>query len=289
MKTVSFVYHAPETIEEAVALKGEGGDDAKILAGGQSLVPSMNFRLARPSVLIDINHIGGKHDPVIDGNSLAISPLTRHARFETDLDLGPTGQLLTSACGHIGHAVIRNRGTFLGSIAHADPAAEWSVVALALDADLHARSSSRERVIPSSEFFQGPYMTALQDDEILVKATIPLLPPEVRTAFLEFSRRAGDFALVCVGVVGTVDNGRMSDVRIALGGVSTRPLRVPNVEESLNGVTPSGSAFDEAGKEASQAVRVIGDIHGSADYRRDLVAVFVRRALEQAFLPALDV
>lgn len=287
MKAARFEYYAPRTLDEVVALKSELGDEAKILAGGQSLVPSMNFRLARPSVLIDINRVGQGSDPVIEGGHVSIGPLARHARFEAGLDIGPTGALLSAACKYIGHMPIRTRGTFLGSIAHADPAAEWSVVALATEAEFRVRSSAGGRVVPSSEFFHGPYMTALNDDETLVEATIPVLPGGTRTAFLELSRRAGDFALVCVAVVGSLAGDRLSDVRIAVGGVSSKPVRVPNAEMSLNGTAPSFLAFETAGKEASEETNTIGDIHGSADYRRELVGVYVRRALEQAFFPSV--
>lgn len=284
MKAAQFDYQAPETLEEVVALKAELGDEAKILAGGQSLVPSMNFRLARPSMLIDVNRIDAARDSVVTEDHIVISPIVRHARFEAPRDLGPTGVLLGSACKHIGHLPIRTRGTFVGSIAHADPAAEWSVVALATEAVLRARSVSGERTVTSGEFFVGPYMTALTDDEVLVEARIPLLPPPTKVSFLELSRRAGDFALVCVAVVGDVSGGVLRDVRIALGGVASKPVRVPSAEATLNSEVPSSALFEEAARRAAGEINTIGDIHGSAEYRRELISVYVRRGLEQAFL-----
>ena len=284
MKAAQFEYHAPETLEEVIALKAELGDEAKILAGGQSLVPSMNFRLARPSDLIDINRIKTAQDYEVKEDHIVISPLVRHARFEAPRDPGPTSALLASACRHIGHLPIRTRGTFVGSIAHADPAAEWSVVALAAMAELRARSKSGERTMAADEFFVGPYMTALTDDEVLVEARIPVLPTSMRVSFLELSRRAGDFALVCVAVVGDASAGLLRDVRIALGGVASRPVRVPNVEATLNGEAPSVALFEEAARQAAGEINTIGDIHGSAGYRRELVSVYVRRGLERAFL-----
>jgi aerobic carbon-monoxide dehydrogenase medium subunit len=284
LKAAKFDYHAPETLEEVVALKAELGDEAKILAGGQSLVPSMNFRLARPSALIDINRVDAARASVVTDDHIVISPVVRHAHFEAPRDLGPTGVLLASACKHIGHHPIRTRGTFVGSVAHADPAAEWSVVTLATEALLRARAVSGERTISSSEFFVGPYMTALADDEVLVEARVPLLSPSTKFSFLELSRRAGDFALVCVAVVGDESGGVLRDVRIALGGVASRPVRVPNAEGALNGEVPSAALFEEAARRAAGEINTIGDIHGSAEYRRELISVYVRRGLEQAFL-----
>jgi aerobic carbon-monoxide dehydrogenase medium subunit len=285
LKAARFDYEAPETLEEVVALKAELGDEAKILAGGQSLVPSMNFRLARPSSLIDVNKINAAHEGQVIEDQLVISPIVRHAVFEAPQDLGPTGALLASACRHIGHVPIRTRGTFVGSLAHADPAAEWSVVALATTAQLQARSTSGDRTIAAEEFFVGPYMTALSEDEVLVEARIPMLPASTKVSFLELSRRAGDFALVCIAVVGDASGGSLQDVRIALGGVASKPIRVPLAEASLNGEVPSASLFEEAARQAAGEIDTIGDIHGSAEYRRELVDVYVRRGLERAFLP----
>jgi aerobic carbon-monoxide dehydrogenase medium subunit len=284
LKAARFDYQAPETLDEAVALKAELGDESKILAGGQSLVPSMNFRLARPSSLIDINRINAAHEGQVTEGHIVISPIVRHVRFEAPNGLGPTGALLASACKHIGHLPIRTRGTFVGSLAHADPAAEWSVVALATAAQLQARSKSGERTIAADEFFVGPYMTALSDDEVLVAARIPLLPASTKVSFLELSRRAGDFALVCIAVVGDASEGSLRDVRIALGGVASKPVRVPLAEASLNGEAPSVKLFEEAARQATGEIETIGDIHGSGEYRRELVDVYVRRCLERAFL-----
>lgn len=286
MKAARFDYHAPETLDEVVALKAELGDEGKILAGGQSLVPSMNFRLARPSALIDINRMKAAHDAEVTSEEIVISALVRHSHFEAPRDLGPSGALLAAACKHIGHLPIRTRGTFVGSIAHADPAAEWAVVALAMGAQLRARSQSGERTIAADEFFAGPYMTALNEDEVLVEARIPVLAGSMKTSFLELSRRAGDFALVCVAVVGDASGGSLRNVRVALGGVASKPVRAVDAEAVLNGETPSAALFDEAARQAGEEINTIGDIHGSADYRRDLVRVFVRRGLEQAFLPS---
>lgn len=287
MKPARFEYHAPRTIEEVVSLKSELGDESMILAGGQSLVPSMNFRLARPSALIDINRVEDGAELGVHNDHISIGPVVRHARFSRPVDDTPTATLLASACRHVGHLPIRTRGTFLGALAHADPAAEWSVVAVATEAKLRLLSTAGERTIAASEFFRGPYLTALNDDEVLVEARVPRSSAESsKTSFLELSRREGDFALVCVAVVGALEGDRMDDVRIALGGVSTKPVRVPIAEQALNGEAVSPVAFEEAAAEATKEIQVIGDIHGSSDYRRALVEIYVRRALERSFLRA---
>lgn len=286
MKAARFDYHAPETLDEVVALKADLGEDAKILAGGQSLVPSMNFRLARPTALVDINRIKTPADPLPVNGDISVGPLVRHARFETPRDFGPTAELLAAACRHIGHLPIRTRGTFVGSIAHADPAAEWSVVALATNTDLRLRSTSGERVVRAADFFTGPYMTTLSPDEVLVEARIPVLAGSMRTSFLELSRRAGDFALICVAVIGDASGGVLQDLRIALGGVAAKAVRAPNAEAMLNGESPSAALFADAARQAAAETDTLGDIHGSAEYRRDLIEVYVRRGLEQAFPPS---
>jgi carbon-monoxide dehydrogenase medium subunit len=283
MKPAPFNYFAPETLDEAVAIKASLGSSAKILAGGQSLVPSMAFRLARPSALIDINGIAASATATRTESGMSIGPLVRHAFFERPHDDNPTAVLFSAASRHIGHLPIRTRGTFLGSIAHADPAAEWGVVALATDAVFRAVDTSGERSIEASDFFLGPYMTQLRDDEVLAEAFVPELPVGSRVSFLELSRRSGDFALICVGVTGRIVNAKLEAVRIAVGGVSTSPVRTTNAENLLTGASPDSDAFRAAGAEARNETYTIGDIHGSADYRSKLVEVFVRRALDDAF------
>jgi carbon-monoxide dehydrogenase medium subunit len=273
MKPAPFNYFAPETLDEAVAIKASLGSSAKILAGGQSLVPSMAFRLARPSALIDINGIAASATATRTESGMSIGPLVRHAFFERPHDDNPTAVLFSAASRHIGHLPIRTRGTFLGSIAHADPAAEWGVVALATDAVFRAVDTSGERSIEASDFFLGPYMTQLRDDEVLAEAFVPELPVGSRVSFLELSRRSGDFIV----------NAKLEAVRIAVGGVSTSPVRTTNAENLLTGASPDSDAFRAAGAEARNETYTIGDIHGSADYRSKLVEVFVRRALDDAF------
>ena len=282
MKPAPFDYHQARSVAEAVAHLGEYGYEAKILAGGQSLVPAMNFRLARPAVLVDINPLEELDYLHEDGGMLRIGAMVRHVRFERPVTDGPTGRLLTMAAHHVGHLPIRIRGTFGGSLAHADPAAEWCVIALLLDAELATRSPSGGRAIPAAEFFQTVFTTALEPEELLVEARLPKLPSSTQVGFQQFSRRAGDFALAMAAVVLEADDGRIENARIALGGVSDRPLRAYEAEQAMEGAPATDRTFRDAAETAAVEIDAIGDIHGSADYRRDLVRALTRRAFEQA-------
>src|SRR3954452_13104970 len=196
MKPAAFQYHAPKTVDEALAILAKvAPEDGRVLAGGQSLVPTMAFRLARPAHLVDINGIKSLAELAVRGDKLSIGACVRHSAFHRPAIEGPLGKLLSTVVRHIAHYPIRTRGTFCGSLAHADPASEWCAVAAALDASMVARSVRGTRVIPAREFFAGMMTTALADDELLVEVRLPLLPPEARFGFYEFNRRAGDFAL----------------------------------------------------------------------------------------------
>ena len=208
--------------------------------------------------------------------------MVRHAVFEQPVDDGPLGRLLSMAARHVGHLPIRIRGTFGGSLAHADPAAEWCVIAVLLDAEIEAAGPGGARRIPASRFFQTVFTTALEPNELLTEARLPKPPPSARVGFQQFSRRAGDFAVAMSAVVIDVQGGEVEDARIALGGVSDRPVRAAGAEEILAGGPASQEAFAEAARTAAREVDPIEDIHGSAEYRRDLVRVLTRRALEQA-------
>lgn len=280
MKPARFDYRAPRELSEALSLLAEVGDEGKVLAGGQSLVPSMNFRLARPSVLVDINEIPGLSEIAAAGGTLRIGTLARHVAFEHPVVSGPLGKILASAARHVGHLPIRVRGTFGGSLAHADPAAEWCMIAALLDAEMVAASVRGERVITSADFFKTVFSTALEADELLTEVRMPLLGETSRVGFIEFSRRVGDFAIVAVACVLEMSGDGISDARISLGGVGGKPIRATEAEEALRGVVPDERAFIEAGEVAADNVEPIGDIHGSAEYRKDLVGVLVRRALQ---------
>lgn len=283
MKPAPFRYHAPKTIEEAVATLAEvAGEDGRVLAGGQSLVPIMAFRLARPSHLVDINGVEALRRLAVDGDKLAIGACVRHAAFHKPVVPGPLGLLLAKVVRHIAHYPIRTRGTFCGSIAHADPASEWCLVAAALGAEMVARRAGGTRTIAADDFFRGIMTTALQEDELLTEVRLPVLPADTRFGFYEFNRRAGDFALAMALVTYRLQSGVISEPRVALGGVEPLPRRIAQAEQALVGKAPDKQAFAAAAEAAMAAVDPLEDAVTSADYRRDLTRTVTRRALEQA-------
>ncbi len=282
MKPAAFAYHAPQSRAEIIALLEKYGDEAKVLAGGQSLVPAMNFRLARPAMLIDINRAPGLEGTRIEGGTLRIGGRTRHAAFEAPVADGPLGRLLPRVTAHIAHTPIRSRGTFGGSLAHADPASEWCALALALGAEIVAEGSKGERVIPAAQFFVTIFTTALRPDELLTEIRLPHLDASWRCGFAEYSRRAGDFALAMAVVALRVDRGVIREARVALGGVASTPVAAPEAVAILTGAAPSEQLFAAAAEAAMAATDPAGDIHGSAEYRRDLAGAMLRRALRDA-------
>lgn len=283
MKPAPFQYHAPTTIDEAVRTLAEvAGEDGRVLAGGQSLVPIMAFRLARPGHLVDINGVAALRRLAVDGDRLSIGACVRHAAFHKPVVDGPLGRLLATVVRHIAHYPIRTRGTFCGSIAHADPASEWCAVAAALDADMIARRAGGTRTIPAQDFFRGIMTTALDEDEILVEVRLPILPADTRFGFYEFNRRAGDFALAMALVTYRVEDGMISAARVAVGGVESQPRRIAQAEQALAGRPPDRAAFEAAAAAVAAAVDPLDDATTSASYRRDLAQTVTRRALEQA-------
>jgi aerobic carbon-monoxide dehydrogenase medium subunit len=281
MKPARFEYSAPSSIDEALTILAER-PGAKILAGGQSLVPAMNFRLARPDSLVDINRVDELDRVEVDGAVLRVGALARHRRFERPLAPGPLGQILPRVARHIGHLPIRTRGTFCGSLAHADPAAEWCLAAVVLEAEIVARSMRGERVLAADEFFDTVFTTALSPDELLVEARLPLLADDESAGFEEVSRRAGDFALVMAMAVLRIVDGHVAAARLGVGGAADRPLRLPEAEASLVGQTPEDAVFEEVAEQAAASVRPLEDIHAGPEYRRRLVRVLLVRALRQA-------
>src|SRR5262249_3276147 len=236
MKPAPFRYHAPKTIEEAVETLAEvASEDGRVLAGGQSLVPIMAFRLARPAHLVDINGVEALRRLAVEGERLCIGACVRHAAFHRPVVDGPLGRLLATVVRHIAHYPIRTRGTFCGSIAHADPAAEWCLVASALGAEMVARSASGTRTIPAQDFFRGTRAEvfsrvimppAPRGDELLMEVRLPTLPADTRVGFYEFNRRAGDFALAMALVTFRVQQGAIGEPRVAVGGVEAQPRRI---------------------------------------------------------------
>ncbi|HEY6024975.1 MAG TPA: FAD binding domain-containing protein [Pseudolabrys sp.] len=285
MKPAPFVRHVPKTIDEALKILAEVAPrDGRVLAGGQSLVPIMAFRLAKPAHLVDINEVAGLDKIASDGKILSIGARVRHAAFHKSVVDDPLGQMLTVVARHIAHYPIRLRGTFCGSLAHADPASEWCLVAATLDATLVARSTRGERLIAATDFFAGIMSTALSEDELLVEARLPLLSKDTKFGFNEFSRRAGDFAMSAALVTYRVQGGRIADARAGIGGAEASPRRIPEAEAALNGQAPGDKAFRAAAQAAANAIDPLEDHQTNAEYRRDLVRAVLRRALEQSSL-----
>jgi aerobic carbon-monoxide dehydrogenase medium subunit len=283
MKPAPFTRHVPKTVAEAVAILGEvAGSDGRVLAGGQSLVPIMAFRLAKPAHLVDINEIAELGRIMTDGQVLSIGALVRHAAFHKSVMSGPLGALLTQVARHIAHYPIRTRGTFCGSIAHADPASEWCLVAATLDATMAAKSTRGERLIAAKDYFEGIMTTALKDDELLTEVRLPIPAADTKFGFQEFNRRAGDFAMAAALVSYRLQSGKMSDARVGVGGAEASPRRIAQAEGALNGRAPGDTVFRAAADVAADAIEPLEDHQTSGEYRCDLVRAMVRRALEQA-------
>jgi carbon-monoxide dehydrogenase medium subunit len=283
VKPAPFAYHAPKTVDEAVAMLAElSADDGRVLAGGQSLVPMMAFRMARPAHLIDINNVAGFDRLAVEGDTVSIAPCVRHAAFHRPAAPGPTGALLASVVAHIAHYPIRLRGTFCGSLAHADPASEWCLTAVTLGADIVTLGARGSRIIAADDYFQGMMMTALAEDELAREVRLPLLPGDTRFGFYEFSRRAGDYAIAMALATYRLRDGVIVEPRLGLGGAEERPRRMAQAEAVLAGQKPGAELFRAAGEAAAAAIDPLEDVHADAEFRRDLVRAVTRRALERA-------
>jgi carbon-monoxide dehydrogenase medium subunit len=283
VKPAPFVYHAPKTVDDALANLAEfGPQDGRVLAGGQSLIPMMAFRMARPAHLIDINTVAGLDRLAVEGDVLSVGACVRHAAFHHPVVEGPTGTLLSRVVRDIAHYPIRLRGTFCGSLAHADPASEWCLAAVTLGAEIVAMSRRGRRVIAADDFFEGMMATALAEDELLLEARLPLLAPDTRFGFYEFSRRAGDYALAMALVTFRLQDGVIVAPRIGIGGAEARPRRMAAAEAVLAGRGPDSESFRAAAEAAADAVEPMEDIHADAEFRLDLVRAVTRRALERA-------
>jgi aerobic carbon-monoxide dehydrogenase medium subunit len=283
VKPAPFVYHAPKTVDDALANLAEfGPQDGRVLAGGQSLIPMMAFRMARPAHLIDINTVAGLDRLAVEGDVLSVAACVRHAAFHRPVVEGPTGALFSRVVRDIAHYPIRLRGTFCGSLAHADPASEWCLAAVTLGAEIVAMSRRGRRVIAADDFFEGMMATALAEDELLLEARLPLLAPDTRFGFYEFSRRAGDYALAMALVTFRLQDGAIVAPRIGIGGAEARPRRMAAAEAVLAGRRPDTESFRAAAEAAADAIEPMEDIHADAEFRLDLVRAVTRRALERA-------
>jgi carbon-monoxide dehydrogenase medium subunit len=280
MKPAPFHHHSPRTLDEAISILARV-KEGRVLAGGQSLVPTMALRLARPAHLVDINGIAELSRLAVENDALVIGAGVRHSAFHSPVVEGPLGKLLSRVAGHIGHYPIRTRGTFCGSLAQADPASEWCLVAVTLGATLVAASARGRRSIPAAQFFAGIMTTVLADDEILVEARVPLSAPKARFGFHEFSRRAGDYALAMALAVWRIEGGVIRQPRLGIGAAESVPRRLDEVETLLAGAAPSSALYRKAADAAAAAIDPLEDLQADAAYRRDLVRAATLRCLEE--------
>jgi carbon-monoxide dehydrogenase medium subunit len=283
MKPPPFRYVAPRSVDETLAVLAEYGDEAKILAGGQSLVPLLAMRLARPGVIVDINGIRSLAYIRRRGDRLAVGALTRQRAVERSPLAKRWAPLLWEGIRFVGHPQIRTRGTVGGSLAHADPSAELPGVAAALDAEVVVRGSEGERTVAASDFFRGYLTTALGPADLLTEVRFALPAPPVGAAFLEVARRHGDFAIVGAAAVLRRNDGAVADARLVFVGVGPAPVRAVEAERGLQGSPGSTKAFTEAARLAAEGLDPDSDIHASSEYRREVAAVMARRALEAAW------
>lgn len=283
MKPPPFEYTAAASVEEALAALAQAGDEAKVISGGQSLVPLLAFRFARPSLLVDLNRIPDLDGIALDGDVLTVGALVRHRDVELADGLRDRCPMIVEAVEQVGHAAIRNRGTVGGSLAHCDPAAEWTALALVLDAELDVVGLGGSRTVPASDFFVTYFTTTLAPDEILVGARFRVPNGRSGSTFVELARRHGDFALAGVGALVTLDDDdAIADARLGLIGVGATAVRATSAEAALRGRRPTREVLADAAAAVDADIDPNGDIHASADYRRHVAQVLVRRALETA-------
>lgn len=284
MKPAPFDYYAPTSLEQALDLKSQHGDEAKILAGGQSLVPAMNFRVVQPSMLVDLNRVGELGYIREDGECLRIGAMTRERQLEFDASIAKRAPLLHEAAPHIAHPQIRNRGTIGGSIVNADPAAELPVLMLALNARLKAQSASGERWINAKDFFVGMFTTALETDEILVEIELPFLSARTGWSFLEVAPRAGDYAMMGIAALVTLDeSGKCQYSKLVYLNAGDGPVDAKEAAQLLGGKTLNEELIDSvAAIASSREINPFGDIHASVGYQRHLANVLTKKALKIA-------
>ena len=283
MKPAKFDYFAPDTLDEALELLAQHGPDAKVLAGGQSLMPMMNLRLVRPAVIVDINRIGGLSGVSAADGTVTIGALTRQRDLERSDAIRNAFPMMAAAISHIGHFQIRNRGTIGGSLAHADPAAELPAICTALNGELALADSNGTQTMAAAEFAVAPLITSLAPEQLLTEIRLPTLDDGWRWGFREVSRREGDFALVgSIAMLRMDGAGVCRDARITMFAVGDGPARMPAAEQSLVGRVVDAAARREASALVSEAVTPGSDIHASSEYRKEVSAVMARRALEDA-------
>ena len=286
MKAAAFDYHRPASVDAAVGLLAELGDEAKVLAGGQSLVPVMAMRLGRPEHIVDVNRVAELEFVTRSDGTLRVGALTRHRALERDELIAGAAPLLTRAAPYIGHFQIRNRGTLGGSLAHADPAAELPAVAVALDAGIEVRSARGTRHIPAGEFFVSAFTTALEPDELVTALHVPVWGPGSGFAVAELARRQGDFALAGAACGVQLRGGRVTRAAVGLFGMGAVPVRARAAEQALTGASVGGVDLDGLARDAVAPLRPASDAHGSGAYRRRAGAHMIARALGRALAEA---
>jgi len=279
MKAPAFDYARPRSIEEACALLDRHGDDARLLAGGQTLMATLNMRLSEPGLLVDLRDVGGLRGISLQRGHVRIGALTRHSEIEDSALIARHAPLLAQAAPHVAHRAIRNRGTIGGAIAYADPAAEWPACCLAMDASLVLRSSAGTRRLAASAFFLDLYTTALRPGEILTAIEVPLVPQDGRVAFAELVRRHGDYAIVGLASRAQWTGGALRNLRLAFLGVGTVPWLASGAAQALEGATPAtlADALPRAQACLKEALQPIGDVYHSVDAKRHLAGVLLGR------------
>ena len=286
MKPPLFSYRAPTTVDECVAALAD--DDAVILAGGQSLLPAMNFRVAHPGTLIDIQRVKGLKGISVDGDTIVVKAMTRHREFELHAAVRRLNPLIAEAMEHVAHIPIRNRGTVVGSLCHADPSAEMPAILVLLGGSLTAHGPGGRREIAADAFYRSALTTTRRHDEVIIEARFPALAPDAGWAFDEVTRRHGDFAIAGVGAVVRLDAARRAaEIAIAACGIGDRPVRLRDAEQHLLGTALAPADLRAAGASAASAVTVADDMHATASLRRRIVAALVERVVAKAMARAL--
>ncbi len=289
MFPAAFDYRAPTTLDEALAVLAERGDDAKVMAGGQSLIPLLKLRFAQPALVLDIGRLPKLNVVTRQDGRLSIGALVRHVDVERDGNLAKTLPLLAEAAHWIADPLVRNRGTVAGSVCHADPSGDWGSVMLALGAEVVARSKKGERTIPVAEFFQGPFTTALKADEVVTEIRIPIPAGSAGGAYNKLERKVGDFATVAVAVQVELRGEKVAKAGIGLTSVGATNIKATEAEKALAGHEPTDEVIREAARLAAAAAEPKDDMRGTAAYKKDVVRVFVQRGLHTAIGRAQEV
>ncbi len=288
MFPAAFDYRAPTSLDEALTILKQRGDEAKVMAGGQSLIPLLKLRFTRPELVVDIGRLEGMNGIKRDDGHVSIGALARHVDIERSQELARSAPMMLEAAHWIADPLVRNRGTLVGSICHADPAGDWGAVLLAFGGEVVARSQGGQRVIHATDFFKGPFETAIRADEVVTEVRIPAAGRHAGGAYLKLERKVGDFATVAVAVQVALDGDRIANAGIGLTAVGATNLKAAEAERFLGGKEPTADAIAEAARLAAAVAEPKDDIRGSAAYKKDVVRVFVQRGLRTAVARAKE-